>query len=65
MPEPEIKGLGVLNRTPSLVEIFQDSNFQNPKLPIKIQDPYLCHIFEYMSQFINIALYKINNFDDI
>ena len=39
MPEPEIKALGVLNRTPSLVEIFQDSNFQNPKLPIRFKIP--------------------------
>ena len=39
MPEPEIKGLGVLNRTPSLVEILQDSNFQNPKLPIRFKIP--------------------------
>ena len=39
MPEPEIKGLGVLNGTPSLLEIFQDSNFQNPKLPIRFKIP--------------------------
>ena len=39
MPEPEIKSLGVLNRTPSLLEISQDSNFQNPKLPIRFKIP--------------------------
>ena len=43
MPEPEIKGLGVLNRTPSLVEIFQDSNFQTQSYQLDSRPLLISH----------------------